>query len=51
MENTAILHFCGKKKPWQELYTGEFHSLYKHYERLALGKKVLDFSVKVSAGN
>ncbi|NLW09374.1 MAG: glycosyltransferase family 8 protein [Firmicutes bacterium] len=51
MDNTVILHFCGKKKPWQEQYTGEFHSLYKHYERLALGKKVLGSSAKVSAGN
>ena len=37
MQNTVILHFCGKKKPWQENYSGEFHSLYKHYEKLALG--------------
>ncbi|NLY89452.1 MAG: glycosyltransferase family 8 protein [Firmicutes bacterium] len=50
MDNTVILHFCGKKKPWQEQYTGEFHSLYKHYERLALGKKVLD-SAKAGVGS
>ncbi len=37
MRNTVILHFCGKKKPWQANYSGEFHSLYKHYEKLALG--------------
>lgn len=41
MENTVILHFCGKRKPWQEQYTGEFHSLYKHYEHLALGRRVI----------
>jgi len=35
MRNTAILHFCGKKKPWHDNYSGEFHSLYKHYEKLA----------------
>ncbi len=34
INNTVILHFCGKRKPWQEKYTGKFHSLYKHYEKL-----------------
>lgn len=34
MNNTIILHFCGKKKPWHSSYNGEFHSLYKHYEKL-----------------
>jgi len=33
--NTVIIHFCGKKKPWHKKYTGKFHSLYKHYEKLA----------------
>ncbi len=32
---TVILHFCGKKKPWQKAYTGKFHALYKHYEKQA----------------
>lgn len=36
MYHTVILHFCGKKKPWQKNYNGKFHPLYKHYERLAL---------------
>ncbi len=35
--NTSIIHFCGKQKPWKKHYTGKFHSLYKHYERIALG--------------
>ncbi len=34
INNTAILHFCGKKKPWQKKYSGKFHALYKHYEKL-----------------
>ena len=29
MENTAILHFCGKRKPWKENYRGKFNSLYQ----------------------
>lgn len=35
INHTVIIHFCGKKKPWYKNYTGKFHSLYKHYERLA----------------
>lgn len=34
MENTAILHFCGKAKPWQKKYIHRFGILYKHYEHL-----------------
>lgn len=37
IRNTVFLHFCGKKKPWTKTYSGKFHSLYKHYEKLALG--------------
>jgi len=36
INNTVILHFCGKKKPWKKDYRGRFHALYKHYEKLAL---------------
>lgn len=36
MRYTSILHFCGKKKPWQKDYSGKFHALYKHYEMLVL---------------
>lgn len=35
INDTVILHFCGKKKPWNKKYTGVFLSLYKHYEKLA----------------
>lgn len=41
MRNTAILHFCGKRKPWHDHYIGKFHSLYKHYEVLALRETAL----------
>ncbi len=37
IRNTVILHFCGKKKPWKKGYKGKFYSLYKHYEKQALG--------------
>jgi len=34
MEHTAILHFCGKSKPWNQSYMGYFAALYKHYRHL-----------------
>lgn len=37
IRNTVVLHFCGKKKPWKKGYNGQFHALYKYYEKLALG--------------
>lgn len=36
IRHTSIIHFCGKRKPWTKGYSGPFHSLYKHYERIAL---------------
>jgi len=36
IRNTVFLHFCGKKKPWRKGYSGKFHALYKHYEKLAI---------------
>ncbi|MHA6531272.1 glycosyltransferase family 8 protein [Paenibacillus sp. BAC0078] len=36
IHNSSIIHFCGKRKPWNKNYTGQFHSLYKHYEKIAL---------------
>lgn len=35
MENTAIVHFCGKRKPWHSAYRGRFSMLYRHYMQLA----------------
>ena len=35
MNNTAILHFCGRDKPWAPKYRGQFAALYKHYATLA----------------
>lgn len=31
MQNTAVLHFCGKNKPWLPSYSHRFAALYKHY--------------------
>lgn len=36
IRNTAILHFCGKHKPWDRGYSGQFLALYKHYEKHAI---------------
>ena len=35
MEHTAILHFCGKAKPWKPNYFYRFGVLYQHYQQLA----------------
>ena len=35
MEHTAILHFCGKEKPWKPNYFFRFGALYRHYMQIA----------------
>lgn len=35
MENTAVLHFCGKRKPWLSSASGKFAALYRHYMQVA----------------
>ena len=34
MAHTAILHFCGKEKPWKPKYIHRFGILYQHYLQL-----------------
>ena len=38
MQNTAVLHFCGKNKPWHEEYKNPFGMLYLHYQNLTTRK-------------
>lgn len=38
MQNTAVLHFCGKNKPWHEEYKNPFGMLYLHYMNLTVKK-------------
>ena len=38
MANTAVLHFCGKNKPWQADYKNPFGMLYLHYQNLTVRK-------------
>lgn len=38
MQNTAILHFCGKNKPWHKDYKNPFGMLYLHYLNLTSRK-------------
>lgn len=35
MENTVIIHYCGRAKPWQRSAGGRFVPLYKHYMQIA----------------
>lgn len=39
--HTAILHFCGKAKPWKKGYIYRFGLLYKHYEQLTRNQNIL----------
>lgn len=34
VKNTAILHFCGKAKPWKPGYFYRFGVLYLHYAQM-----------------
>lgn len=34
MENTVVLHFCGRDKPWKKNYRRRFGALYRHYMSL-----------------
>lgn len=38
MQNTALLHFCGRHKPWNEDFRNPFGMLYLHYMNLASHK-------------
>ncbi len=33
-KNSAIIHYCGRNKPWNERYFGKLDMFYKHAERL-----------------
>lgn len=44
MQNTAVLHFCGKNKPWNEEYKNLFGILYRHYMSLTSRKNSLTCS-------
>lgn len=35
MENTIVLHFCGRDKPWKKNHRTKFTALYRHYMRLS----------------
>lgn len=35
MENTVILHFCGRDKPWKKNHRSRFTALYRHYMNLS----------------
>ncbi len=36
IQNTVVLHFCGKNKPWNEDYKNPFGILYRHYMNLSV---------------
>lgn len=46
MDHTALLHFCGKHKPWNEEGHTPFNSLYLHYMNLTNRRIALQNSQK-----
>ncbi|BAE85862.1 hypothetical protein DSY4073 [Desulfitobacterium hafniense Y51] len=36
--NTAIIHYCGRNKPWKDNYIGELDVFYKNYEQKVRAK-------------
>lgn len=34
IQNTVVLHYCGKDKPWNKQYKYRFGDLYRHYQHL-----------------
>ncbi|MBU5455567.1 MULTISPECIES: glycosyltransferase family 8 protein [Eubacteriales] len=38
IQNTVILHYCGKDKPWNKQYKYRFADLYRHYQQLCKRK-------------
>ena len=32
IDNTVVLHFCGRDKPWKRDYNSRYAGLYKHYD-------------------
>ena len=37
-ENSVIIHYCGRNKPWQKKYKGSLNSFYNYYKELEIVK-------------
>lgn len=40
-QNTAIIHYCGRNKPWKKNYFGEFDCFYKAFEQAAIQEDLI----------
>ena len=38
MSSTVIIHFCGKKKPWNNGAIGKFVTLYRYFQNKAISE-------------
>lgn len=38
-ENSVIIHYCGKNKPWNKLYKGSLNKFYEFYDMIDIKKK------------
>jgi len=39
IQNTAVLHYCGRDKPWNKQYRYRFGDLYRHYQHICERKE------------
>lgn len=35
-ENSVIIHYCGKNKPWKKNYKGSLNEFYNYYDKLII---------------
>jgi len=38
-ENSVIIHYCGKNKPWNKSYKGSLNKFYNFYEKIEINKQ------------
>ena len=38
-ENSVIIHYCGKNKPWNKKYKGSLNKFYQFYNNITINKK------------
>lgn len=39
-DNSVIIHYCGRNKPWKKHYKGCLNQFYEYYEKIEINKKI-----------
>jgi len=39
-ENSVIIHYCGKNKPWKKNYKGKLNKFYNYYNKIKIKSKI-----------